>query len=103
MSWKNVVIIITAIVVIGIVFNTVVYFHSDIACGKVIGQGQTKGANYIRYKFQIGNQTVYGSESSSVFVDLSLDSLKKMDCVKIQYSQFIFDFNRIVDLRILKE
>jgi hypothetical protein len=86
-----------------VALNYVVYIKSSTACAKFTNQGQIKGANYLLYEFKIANKKYTGNESASKIIDISVDSLKKIKCVKVEYSNLIPFFNRVVDKRVLKQ
>jgi len=96
------VIVISLIVLFLVVYN-LSFLKSRTICGKIIGEHEIKGAKYIRYRFIIDNDTSEGSLSVLDVKRISLDSLKKIECVQIQYSEFSSFFNRVVDKRILKK
>jgi hypothetical protein len=79
----------------------IVYINSHTTCGKAIRYGETKGAIYTIFSFTVNKKSYSCTQSSTFFKDLPLDTLKKIDCIKIEYSTFLPVFNRVVDERIL--
>lgn len=78
MSAKKVILtIIILIFVVYITLNHLVFISSSTTCAKFNTQGQTKGANYLLYEFEINGVKYDGNESSSRVIDISSDSLKK--------------------------
>ena len=103
MNWKKVILIsIILVTVIYFSLNHLVYINSSITCAKFVGQGQTKGANYLLYKFEVNGKKYEGNESTSKIIDQPYDSLEKIECLKVEYSSFAPFFNRVIDKRILK-
>jgi hypothetical protein len=81
--------------------NYLVYIGSQIECGQVDRIGISKGARYVVLEFEIDNKKYTCSQTNSDFKPFDIDSLKKIECVKIEYSTFLPVFNRVVDERIL--
>lgn len=102
MKYKFILIFLFSFITLYLFLNFAVYINSGVTCAKIIGQSESKGASILKYKFILNGDIVYGSENSSKFVDFSMDSLKKIDCIKVEYSKFWVLFNRIVDKKVLK-
>jgi len=102
-NWKRVTLAIAILVLLLFIFGSGVYIKSERTCGTIIEETEIRGARYIRYKFQVDGETIYGSVTSSHIVSLGIDSLKRIECIEIQYSNFSSVFNRLVDDRILKK
>ncbi len=80
------------------------YTNSKVVCGKIICQtASAKGGYSIRYVFFIHTIKFEGKMPNSDLKDIPLDSLKKVDCIKIEVSNYSTFFNRIVDKRVLAE
>ncbi len=92
----------STIVIILIFAKYIAYSNSKIICAKIIGSYEVRGANYIEYVFKINKTKTKGSASSIEIKKISVDSLKKMDCIKIEVSEYWPLINRIVDKRVLK-
>ena len=82
--------------------NHIVYFHSGFECGKVKRVGISKGARYVVLEFYLDDTKYTCSQTNSDFKLINLDSLKKIECIKIEYSTILPFFNRVVDMRVLK-
>ncbi len=103
MNWKKgIFITLLVIFLIYVSLNHLVYINSSVACAKFTGQGQTKGANYLLYEFEVNSKKYRGNESSSKIIDQSFDSLEKINCIKVEYSNVTPFFNRIIDRQVLK-
>lgn len=98
--------IVIILIVFGFLFATFIkdifLINSKITCGKFVRIGQVNGVKYYHYKFKVNGLECHGSLSSDYLSELSIDSLKLKDCVKIQYSTYYCKFNRVVDSSILR-
>lgn len=100
------------LIIVGVIFSTIViililvkyiaYSNSDIICAKIIGSYEVRGATYIEYVFEFNKTKTNGSASTIELKKIGIDSLKKMDCIKIEVSEYWSFINRIVDKRVLK-
>ena len=79
------------------------FLNSKFACAKIIEEiPQAKGGYSAGYVFEVDGKKVKGNVPYSSLKSISLDSLKKIECVKIEYSNYSTFFNRVIDNRILK-
>lgn len=90
------------IILVGILAEKIAYTSTKITCGKIVRQSSIRGAYSVYYTFEVDGISKEGGVGTSFLKNLSLDSLKKIECVKIEYSNFSTYFNRVVDERILK-
>lgn len=85
-------------------WKEIAFMNSSQTCGRIIEQisGSRKHC-YFKYSFNINDKS-YEDVIACIEVknEFSLDSLKKIQCIKIEYSLFNEATNRIVDERILK-
>ena len=83
----------------------VVYFSTtEKTCCKIVGVSSIRGGGVILYDYEINHRKHKGSMTVGYFKDeISLDSLKKIDCVEMEYSKYLPFLNRITDKRILSE
>lgn len=78
--------------------------NSRQTCGRIIELiSSSRRHYYFRSSFKINNRS-YENDIACIEIkdEFSLDSLKKIQCIKIEYSLFNEATNRIVDERILK-
>jgi hypothetical protein len=94
-------IIIFSFLIIYLFINYLVFINSKFVCGKITGQVQSRGYHLV-YTYKVDNSIKTGYQPSSKFIDVKLDSLKSIKCVKIEYSTLLPFFNRVVDRRVLK-
>ncbi len=101
-KYKSFLIILSFFIFIYLFLNYFVYFGSQIECGQVNRIGISKGARYLVLEFEIDNKKYNCSQTNSDFKPIDIDSLKKIKCIKIEYSTLIPFFNRVVDKQVLK-
>ena len=82
--------------------NFVVYIGSRTECGQIKRIGVSKGARYVILEFYVDNIKYTCSQTNSDFKTIDFNDLKKINCIKIEYSTFLPFFNRVVDKRVLK-
>lgn len=92
------------LLLIGYISNYLMLRNSIITTGKIIGQQKaTKGGYVIVYLFKVKGNYVKGTIYSSFIKNsLTLDSLKMIPNIKIEYSKNSVNYNDIIDKRILK-
>lgn len=95
-------IVFASIIVIGLLIEKLAYTSSKITCGRIIRQSSIRGAWSIYYVFKVEGETIEGGVGTSYLKNIPLDSLKKIECVQIEYSTWGTSFNRVVDKRLLK-
>jgi hypothetical protein len=83
-------------------FEKLMYLDSNIACAKFIYQSESRGVKYVHYTVNINEEVHDGSLSMAQLKIKSMDKLKKIDCLKVEYSNYSSFFNRVVDKRVLK-
>lgn len=101
LRYKIFIIIVLVIISYYFFVTKIVYINSQVTCGKAIRYGETKGAVYTIFSFKVNNKKYSCTQSNTFFIDVPLDSLKKIECVKIEYSTFLPIFNKVVDERLL--
>jgi len=101
--WKIIIGIVAGLILCIVAANYLVYTKSSVVCGKITEKTEIRGASYVIFTFQLNGQTIRGSETASTIVKLPIDSLQKIECIQIEYSEFSSAFSRIVDKRILKK
>ena len=80
------------------------YTNSKIVCGKIISQKrQSRGGYSVYYDYLYNGKKMKSAIETTYLKDITLDSLKKIDCIKIEVSNYSTFFNRIVDKRVLAE
>ena len=95
--------LIFAVSFLGIYFSSNLFFiNSKTTCAHFARISGVRTTDYYHYSYMVdGNQFEYSvSEFNLKLRDL--DSLKKIECVEIEYSVYFPSFSRVVDKRILK-
>ncbi|MNU55783.1 hypothetical protein D3C71_448660 [compost metagenome] len=88
----------------GVVFYEVAYFKSTFVCGKIIGTSKMRGVNFLHYSFSIDERSYFSSIAQYDLKNgITIDSLKKVDCIQIEYSFISVAINRFTDKRFLGE
>lgn len=101
---KKVVILFIGLIILLKSFELFMFSNTKIIYGKITREtNQAKGGYSTRYSFECDNKIVEGSMPNSDIKDISLDSLKKLDSIKIEVSNYSTFFNRIIDKRVLDE
>jgi hypothetical protein len=101
-SWIIFIIIFSSIIVIGLFTEKFAYSNSKITCAKITREASVKGSKSIYYNFEVDGEVIEGGIGISFLKTIPLDSLKKIDCIRVEYSEYSTFFNRIVDSRILQ-
>ena len=70
-------------------------------CAKVKGITIIKVNKYMVYEFYIGKKKKQAKRSLKLFKIQDIDSLKKMDCIKIRYSNIWNSVTEVIDKRLV--
>lgn len=95
--------IFVAIIIVGRLLDIIAYTNTTSTCAKITKSVSVRGAWSVVYVYEVNGQKNEGAIYTSLLKDISMDSLQKIECVKIEYSNYSTFFTRIVDKRILKE
>lgn len=101
-AWKILAFTFGSLIFILLILKELAFMNSSIVCGKIVNHYKLRGATYIEYEFFADEQKKFGTLNPSDLKSIYWDSLKKMECVKIEYSNYWTFFNRVIDKRILK-
>lgn len=85
-------------------YYEIAFMKTKQTCGEITDRiSGAKNHCYFKYSFKLNNK-IYYSEVPCIEIngELSLESLKKIKCIKIEYSTLDKSYNRIVDARILR-
>ncbi len=100
MKKNKLLIIIISLTVLFLAISQFAFVGAKITCGKFKALHISKGIEYITYEFKVNNKIIVGNIPSSSLKIKKLDSLKNIDCIKIEYSKFTTFFNRVADERV---
>ena len=85
------------------VFYQFAYTKSEIICGELFKKSKMKGVSYYDFRFEVDGKKYFGTiPRPYIKENLEFDSLKKIDCIKIETSFISPSINRLVDTRILE-
>ena len=99
---NNIVFAVLLIGLMGAIFYKVAYIRSVFVCGKIIGISKIKGVSYVNYSFIVNGKKYFESVANhDLKRELIMDSLKKIQCVQIEYSFISPAINRFSDKRFL--
>jgi len=83
--------------------GVVLTFSSEITCGKIIKEGTVANNLWMYdYMFYIDGEPYEAIESMGNIKKVSIDSLKKIECIKVKYSPHFPSISKIVDERVLR-
>jgi len=83
-------------------FLQLIYINAKTTCANFTKLGGTRSVDSYHYIYRMSNIT-YENHISEGFLKLrDLDSLKKIECVQIEYSIYFPSYSRVIDKRILK-
>jgi hypothetical protein len=96
-------VILTIIILMLFTVKQILYSNSSTVCGVIYGRHKgSRGGWYIDYKFEINNKKYLRSQDSWDCKDVSIEIMKKMNCIKIEYSNFWNGYSKIIDRRIVE-
>jgi hypothetical protein len=102
---KSVIAIIIFFVIISFssLFKVLMFTNTTKVCGKVTSKFKIRGVTDVKFEFKINNKFHSGSQEYGAFnSDISFDSLKLLDCVEIEYSNYWHIYSRITDKRLVE-
>jgi len=82
----------------------ILLINSNENCGRFYRSGGVRSTITYHYKYYIGGKEYESSISEYNILSefRSIDSLKKIECIKIKYSKWFPSFSQITDERLLK-
>jgi|SRR5690554_1898625 len=97
------------LILLGFIFfanskNIILFFGSKKTCSTIIEKKRINN-NIGVYAYCYTLEGVVFKQNESIIHikrDLSLDSLKKIDCIKVEYSSYFPSISKIVDERVLR-
>lgn len=85
------------------VIKWLLYVDSKKTCGNYYREGNMRGAKLFVYHYNV-NGVDYRSPTTSMSLKIkTLDSLKQIKCVEIEYSKWFPSISRMIDKRVLKD
>ncbi len=84
------------------IFLNIIYLNSKTTCAKFTKEGNTRGTIYIHYLYEVeGEEYIHLIDLMFLKVK-SLEELKRVECVEIEYSVWFPNFSRVTDKRVIK-
>lgn len=99
---KSIVWLVVAIMLVFFI-KWLLYVDSGTTCGNYYKEGKNRGAVGFVYHYNINGMDYTSATVSMQLKVNTLDSLKKIKCVEIEYSKWFPSISRMVDKRILKD
>ncbi len=94
------VLLLILVIVFLILFSLLNYTKT---CGKIVKKSSINSCITIKYEFKVKNQLQTGSmDIDYIKNDISIDSLQKIKCIEIKYSNLLSNINWISDKRIVE-
>jgi hypothetical protein len=90
-------------IIFGLILDEIAYTNASIVYGKFTDESSIRGSHSMYYKFYYKNVLKEGGVRKSEIKNIPIDSLKKLDIIKIEVSNYSTFFNRIIDKRVLDE
>lgn len=75
---------------------------STVTCAKITSEITIHGAKYIQFEYYVNGKRYEDGESVQYFKIRDLDSLRKIECVRIRYSNFLNSHSEIIDVNVSK-
>jgi len=94
--------IIIASVLALFLFSKLIFINAEDTCAHFTSIGGVRTTDYYNYSYIVDGNQFDGSLSDFNLSLRDLDSLKKIECIQIEYSVYFSSFSRVIDKRILK-
>lgn len=101
-QWLYLIFVIFGLALVMLTLRFVMFSKSSVTCAKITRITRDRSGASIRYFFDVNNRTYLSGLSTISTKNISIDSLKKIDCIQLEYSNYSPFWNRIIDKRILK-
>lgn len=93
--------LITGIFIFGIIYYSS-FIYSQQVCCSFSYEWETRGAKRLHYTYKVNKFKYSGDVSIRELKIRDIESLKKIKCIQVEYSEMFPSFSRIVDKRVLK-
>lgn len=84
---------------VGKLRNTYLMSDTRPTCAVFFKVARSSYVDYYYYRYRVESKVFTGSISAGELKIHSLDSLKKYNCVKIEYSKYSPSYSRVIDTR----
>jgi len=105
---KKFIFFLTSIFLVFVLFdnsiNIILIYSSEKTCSKIIEKKRiNNNIGIYTYSYNVDGIMQYSYEPViHIKRDLNLDSLKKIECIKVEYSSYFPSISKIVDERVLR-
>lgn len=91
-----------SILIIASIFNNLVFLSTNKGCGIFIKTGTSRYVEYIHYSYIVDGKEYTGSVPKKQLKNsLTLDDLKGINCIEIEYSSFFYSYSRVTDTLVI--
>lgn len=85
------------------IFLKVIYINSGITCAQFFKEGNTRRQKSLHYEYVVKDKEYTHLVSFMFLKNKSLEDMKKVECVTIEYSVWFPAFSRVIDKRIVTD
>lgn len=85
------------------IFLKVIYINSETTCAQFFDEESVRGAKYMNFKYLVEDKEYNQAVSFMFLKNKSLEDMKKVECVTIEYSVWLPAFSRVIDKRIVTD
>lgn len=79
-----------------------IYIDSKTTCGNYYSEGKNRGAEGFVYHYSVDGVDYKAATAAMSMKIQSLEELKKIKCIEVEYSVWFPSVSRVVDERIIK-
>lgn len=83
------------------IFNELMFVKTSRTCGVFYKVGTSSYIDYFHYKYSVNGREYFGSINKKSLKIKSLDSLKKITCVEIEYSKYLNSYSIVSDTKVI--
>lgn len=93
------------LIIVGFVTRSLMFVSSSTTCAIFTRTSSVQGFNELNYTFKVNEETYSGQIGLYHLKNKfkSLEEIHKLECVKLEYSNYWPVLNRIIDKRVLDE
>lgn len=89
-------------IILVFIIKWLLYVNSGTTCGNYYSEGKNRGSTLFVYHYKV-NGVDYRTSTDLITMKIqSLEELKKIKCVEVEYSVWFPSVSRVVDERIIK-
>ena len=84
-------------------FNEIVLLNTTKTCGTFYKVGTSRYVDYYYYKYNVDGELYTGSIPKKQLKIIVLDELKELECVEIEYSNYLHSRSKVTDDKVLRK